>query len=297
MTEKLIANKFEKNKILELVPQQEPFRFIDSILELSNEHIVGQYTYKEDQFFISETGSNTVPGSILSETMAQIGVVALGLYIVYKEKGLSNLSNVVTAFVQNDSEYFMPVVTGETITIKGNLIDFDFEKNRIVSEITMYNQQGKKVATSELMGQGVDSQFFEASKDIVIDGATRKNGWSFVDYMEKINSENLNGSYTYKLNEKFNIGHFPNNPVIPGVILTETMAQIGLDPFIPENNSYFISEAASMYKKPVFPGETITIKSELSYFEDDEIEVDVVALNEFEEVASTIITANLKKLS
>ena len=34
-------------QVLEKVPQQTPFRFIDRILEVSDEHIIGSYTFRE----------------------------------------------------------------------------------------------------------------------------------------------------------------------------------------------------------------------------------------------------------
>ena len=38
-------------EVLDLVPQQEPFRFIDEILELDEDHIVATYTFREEADF------------------------------------------------------------------------------------------------------------------------------------------------------------------------------------------------------------------------------------------------------
>ena len=40
-----------KQEVLALVPQQKPFRFIDEILTLNEEEIVGAYRFREDEFF------------------------------------------------------------------------------------------------------------------------------------------------------------------------------------------------------------------------------------------------------
>ncbi len=39
------------DEILALVPQQAPFRFIDNIVSVNEDGIVGQYTFKEDETF------------------------------------------------------------------------------------------------------------------------------------------------------------------------------------------------------------------------------------------------------
>ena len=38
-------------EILDLVPQQAPFRFIDEIIRLDEEQIVGAYRFREDEYF------------------------------------------------------------------------------------------------------------------------------------------------------------------------------------------------------------------------------------------------------
>ena len=55
------------------------------------------------------------------------------------------------------------------------------------------------------------------------------------------------GYYTFKNDEYFYQGHFKDNPITPGVILTEVMAQIGVSLF---RNLSFKRLSFSEIKKP-----------------------------------------------
>ena len=50
----------------------------------------------------------------------------------------------------------------------------------------------------------------------------------FVDEILHIDENGVKGTFRFDENLEFYKGHFVNNPVTPGVILTEVMAQIGL---------------------------------------------------------------------
>ena len=77
------AVRLSPEEVLELLPQQEPFRFVDEILEVDEDHIVAQYRFRPDADFYRGhfPGDPITPGVILLESLAQVGVVALGIYI------------------------------------------------------------------------------------------------------------------------------------------------------------------------------------------------------------------------
>lgn len=50
----------------------------------------------------------------------------------------------------------------------------------------------------------------------------------FIDRLVSLDAEGAVGEYTFRADESFYAGHFPGQPVTPGVILLETMCQTGL---------------------------------------------------------------------
>ena len=75
------------------------------------------------------------------------------------------------------------------------------------------------------------------------------------------------GKYTVHGDEFFLQGHFPGNPVVPGVILCEMMAQSACA-LLAEKVSgkftpYFTGLDKVRFKKPVLPGDTITFTCEI----------------------------------
>ena len=70
-------------------------------------------------------------------------------------------------------------------------------------------------------------------------------------------------------NEPFFPGHFPDHPVMPGVLQVEAMAQCAsiLMLRIPENQGkigYFMSADSVKFRKPVLPGDTLFIEAEIT---------------------------------
>ncbi len=100
-------------------------------------------------------------------------------------------------------------------------------------------------------------------------------------------------------NEPFFVGHFPDYPVMPGVLVVEAMAQTGavlalssVEGVDIENSViYFMGIDSARFRKPVVPGDQLVIKCEIIRFRksicklkaecyvDDELVADAVLLS------------------
>ena len=111
----------------------------------------------------------------------------------------------------------------------------------------------------------------------------------FVDELLSIDENGSTGTFTYPPDLDFYKGHFKDHPVTPGVILTETMAQIGLvclgifltGDVAPGNSSHvMLTSTAIDFMKPVFPGEKVTVTAEKIYFRFKKLHCNVQMKNE-----------------
>jgi UDP-3-O-[3-hydroxymyristoyl] N-acetylglucosamine deacetylase/3-hydroxyacyl-[acyl-carrier-protein] dehydratase len=93
--------------------------------------------------------------------------------------------------------------------------------------------------------------------------------FQLVDKIIELTDTKVVGVKNVSMNEPFFKGHFPGNPVMPGVLQTEAMAQTGGilaltkqdDPY--GWDTYFLKLNNVKFKKMVVPGDTLIIKCEL----------------------------------
>jgi 3-hydroxyacyl-[acyl-carrier-protein] dehydratase len=142
-------------RVLELLPQQEPFRFVDEILEVDEDHIVARYTFRpEADFYRGHFPGNPItPGVLLVEAMAQTGVVALGIYLVARERGVEEVKRVLTVFTDVSAEFAGVVRPGDTVTMRARKVFF--RRMKLRAEVEMRKDDGSLVATATVAGMGV----------------------------------------------------------------------------------------------------------------------------------------------
>ena len=123
----------------------------------------------------------------------------------------------------------------------------------------------------------------------------------FVDEITAINGNGLEGTFTFNENLDFYKGHFKDNPVTPGVILTEVMAQIGVvclgifltnDAFT-KSTAIALTSAEVEFLKPVYPQEKVTVISEKIYFRFGKLKCKITMRNEKGETVCSGILAGM----
>ncbi len=118
-----------------------------------------------------------------------------------------------------------------------------------------------------------------------------KSSFRFVDHIYELNENGVTGDYTLREDAFFYEDHFAGNPVTPGVIIIEIMAQIGLVVL----GVYLLKQQAANHSETVFPlftssdvnfykmvlpGEKVKVISEKQYFRFGKLKCMVTMLDE-----------------
>jgi 3-hydroxyacyl-[acyl-carrier-protein] dehydratase len=143
------------DQVLAILPQQEPFRFIDEILELDEDHIVASYRFRPDADFYRGhfPGNPVTPGVILIESMAQAGIVALGIYLLSLEGDGFDPGKMMTLFTDANVEFSGLVKPGDRVIIHAKKLFW--RRRKLRSEAEMKLENGTLVCSGTVSGMGV----------------------------------------------------------------------------------------------------------------------------------------------
>ena len=137
-----------REEIIAQLPYSKPFLFVDKIIHIDENGVEGTYTFDEKlDFYKGHFKENPVtPGVILTEVMAQIGLVCLGIYILNNQF----IKNIVISLTSTDIEFLKPVFPKEKVTVISEKIYFRFGK--LKCKVRMKNEKGEDVCSGIIAG-------------------------------------------------------------------------------------------------------------------------------------------------
>lgn len=135
-------------EIISKLPYSKPFLFVDELLQINENGVEGVYTFDENlDFYKGHFKDNPItPGVILTEVMAQIGLVCLGIYLM-NDSFNKNTSIALTA---TEIEFLKPVFPKEKVRVVSEKIYFRFGK--LKCKVSMENEKGETVCSGTIAG-------------------------------------------------------------------------------------------------------------------------------------------------
>jgi len=137
------------------------------------------------------------------------------------------------------------------------------------------NTRFAKVLKEQIKKQAAEGRFFDLTKEPLYNindiekMLPHRYPFLLVDKIMEINEESIIGVKNVTMNEPMFQGHFPGNPVFPGVLQIEATAQVGgifalskvEDPHL--YSTYFMKIDNVKFKQKVLPGDTLVFELKL----------------------------------
>lgn len=153
----MLENILHRN-ILAAIPHRAPFRFIDQIIDVNESRCVGTYRFKKEEFFYSGHFPEMpiTPSVILVETMAQIGLIPLGIANILKEKPEQDFDQIKPIFTDSNVTFKKPIYPETTVTVKAENIYFRL--NRLKANVKLHDEKGHICCSGILSGLFVSNE-------------------------------------------------------------------------------------------------------------------------------------------
>ena len=159
-------------------------------------------------------------------------------------------------------------IRGRVIATKpGHHVNTEFARkmNAVIEEAKEERKLGIKISKIPNIEGKKPIMDSEKIKEIL----PHRDPFLFIDEIYELNENDILGLKHVKADEYYFDGHFPDYPILPGVIIVEAMAQIGGILVLtkvpdPENYLTFFAKIDKVkFKNKVFPGDTIIFKCNL----------------------------------
>lgn len=134
--------------IISKLPYSKPFLFVDELLTVDENGVEGCFTFDENLDFYKGHFKDfpVTPGVILTEVMAQIGLVCLGIYLL--DKNFNEKTSI--ALTSTNIEFIKTVFPKEKVMVFSEKIYFRFGK--LKCKVKMQNENGDVVCMGEIAG-------------------------------------------------------------------------------------------------------------------------------------------------
>jgi 3-hydroxyacyl-[acyl-carrier-protein] dehydratase len=136
------------NEIISKLPYSKPFLFVDELTEINENGVKGSYTFNENlDFYKGHFKDHPVtPGVILTEVMAQIGLVCLGILLLDNKFN----KNTSIALTSTSIEFIKAVFPNDKVIVISEKIYFRFGK--LKCRVKMTNESGDMLCMGEIAG-------------------------------------------------------------------------------------------------------------------------------------------------
>ena len=134
--------------IIAKLPYTEPFLFVDALQSIHENGVEGSYTFPADSWFYTGHFKQRAitPGVILTEVMAQIGVVCLGIHLLHDQLS----EDIQIAMTSTNIDFYIPVFPSEKVTVTSTKEYFRFHK--LKCRVEMHNNEGALVCRGSIAG-------------------------------------------------------------------------------------------------------------------------------------------------
>ncbi|RZK81967.1 MAG: hydroxymyristoyl-ACP dehydratase [Pedobacter sp.] len=138
----------KKEAVLSRLPYSKPFLFVDELLHIDENAVSGSFRFDPSlDFYKGHFKDKPVtPGVILTETMAQIGLVCLGIYL----SGDVENSAATVMLTSTSVDFLKPVFPDEVVRVNAEKIYFRFKK--LNCRVEMINSLGELVCKGTIAG-------------------------------------------------------------------------------------------------------------------------------------------------
>lgn len=141
----------EIKDILDRLPYDKPFLFVDDIVEFKEGVIKGHYTFPKDAYFYKGHFKHkpVTPGVLLTECAAQIGLVCYAIFKFKNEKTKMDFG-----MTSAEMDFLKPHFPGERITVEAKEIYHRFGKLKM--QVVVLDDHRKVLARGKIAGMPIN---------------------------------------------------------------------------------------------------------------------------------------------